>query len=235
MLAEAFLRKIVCRWGVPRQTITNRIDYQTSGVFPELCRLLRIKLNHTTSYNSQANEAIESKVRAIKMLIRSVAREYPHRWKQLMSLRLLVYRCSFHRATGDTPFHICTGRDAVLPAKFSRAVRTFLEDEDVENPKAYKMNLAHRLQEAYKACKHNLHKQRDMLQHQDLLPEYFSVGDQVLLFTPKTRTSSQIFEDRWTGIYSVIQCISKAIVEIKHNDKDTDVRKVHVSRLKKKL
>ncbi|CAM9821940.1 unnamed protein product, partial [Heterosigma akashiwo] len=110
MLAEAFLRKIVCRWGVPRQVITDRIAYQTSGVFPELCRLLGIKLSHTTSYNSQANGAVESKVRACKMLIRSVAREYPHRWKQLMSLCLLVYRCSFHRAIGDTPFHICTGR-----------------------------------------------------------------------------------------------------------------------------
>ena len=127
------------------------------------------------------------------------------------------------------------GRSPHLPGRFSRAVDSLLQDVEVDSPSAYAMNLAHRMEEAYRVGTYNLNKQRNALQHEQLLPEFFSVGDHVLLFTPKVKVSSDIFRDKWVGPYIVTRKINKAIMQIQNLQKANDIKEVHVERLKKKL
>ncbi|CAM9841996.1 unnamed protein product [Heterosigma akashiwo] len=235
MLCEALLTHWISKHGCMAVLVADSVRYQSAGSLPEFCDLLGIRLHNTTPFRPQANGSAESRVKTVKQLIRSLAHENPSKWKSMMSLALLVYRCSFHRSTGQTPFYLTHGREAVLPAKFSRAVESILQDTEIYNPGAYAVNLANRMREAFRVATHNIKKSRATLQHQALLPEYFSVGDRVLLFTPKVKKSTDLFHDSWSGDFIISRKISKIIHEIQRVDKPSDVRRVHVNRLKKRL
>ncbi|CAM9998772.1 unnamed protein product, partial [Heterosigma akashiwo] len=109
-VAEALVRKVISRWGCPSTIYCDGLPYSCFGDFPAMCSRLNIDLRHTTAYNPRSNGIIESKVAAIKALVRSLAFEHPHQWKQMLPLALLIYRCSFNRNTGETPFYLNSGR-----------------------------------------------------------------------------------------------------------------------------
>jgi hypothetical protein len=184
-VADAFVRKVISRHGCPSKLYADGVSYQRFGDFPALCDRLGVQLLHTTSYNPALNGVIESKVKVIKQLIRSLAVEQPLHWNQMLPLALLVYRCSFHRGLGDTPHYLNTGRSCTLPGVLNRVVRNLLQETEVANPSAYAENLVAWMQEAYAVATHNLQGSSDLLNRQALLPEYFVVGDVVMLFTPK--------------------------------------------------
>ena len=100
---------------------------------------------------------------------------------------------------------------------------------------AEKMNFAQGPRQGCRVARRNLAKMRDVLMDQDLLPDYFQVGDEVMLFTPKVRTSSQIFRNAWSGPYRIQRAHSKVVMDLVHTQKPTDQRLAHVSRLKRKL
>ncbi|CAN0052377.1 unnamed protein product [Heterosigma akashiwo] len=235
MLGEAFLSKVVARYGLPRTVISDQVAFQKYGEFPELLRLLGVTQKWSIAHRPHSNGVVESKTKVLKSLIRSVAAENPARWKSMMPFCLLIYRCSFHRSIGTSPFYLMHGRLPNLPGRFSRTVDSLLQDVEVENPSAYAMNLAHRMQEAYRVATYNLNKNRNLLQHEALLPEFFAVGDRVLLYTPKVKVSTDIFKDTWCGDYQITRQISKVIMEIQRVDNPQEIKKVHVNRLKKKL
>ncbi|CAM9909208.1 unnamed protein product, partial [Heterosigma akashiwo] len=114
-VAEALVRKVISRWGCPSTIYCDGASIQRFGDFPAMCSCLNIDLRHTTGYNPRSNGIIESKVAAIKALVRSLAFEHPHQWKQMLPLALLIYRCSFNRNTGETPFYLNSGRHCILP------------------------------------------------------------------------------------------------------------------------
>ncbi|CAM9548359.1 unnamed protein product, partial [Heterosigma akashiwo] len=109
-VAEALVRKVISRWGCPSTIYCDGASIQRFGDFPAMCSRLNIDLRHTTAYNPRLNGIIESKVAAIKALVRSLAFEHPRQWKQMLPLVLLIYRCSFNRNTGETPFYLNSGR-----------------------------------------------------------------------------------------------------------------------------
>ncbi|CAM9316841.1 unnamed protein product, partial [Heterosigma akashiwo] len=109
-VAEALVRKVISRWGCPSTIYCDGASIQRFGDFPAMCSHLNINLRHTTGYNPRSNGIIESKVAAIKALVRSLAFEHPHQWKQMLPFALLIYRCSFNRNTGETPYYLNSGR-----------------------------------------------------------------------------------------------------------------------------
>jgi len=234
-VAEAIVRKVISRWGTPQTIYCDSVNYQRFGDLPAMCERLGIALRHTSAFNPRANGMAESRCKSVKMLLKTIAFEHPQEWKSMIPLALMVYRCSFNRNTGETPSYLCTGRHCLLPGAFNRAVENLLQDTEVENPNAYAANLARRMRQAYEATDHNLRKSGEILQHQALLPDYFQAGEIVWLFTPRVKTSSSLFKDRWTGPYRIEQVISKVVMLLQNLERPNDRRKAHVSRLKRKL
>ncbi|CAM9116754.1 unnamed protein product, partial [Heterosigma akashiwo] len=115
MLGEAFLSKVVARHGCPRVVVHDSVSYQKQGEFPELLRMLGVIQKPTIPFRPSSNGCAESKIKAIKSLLRSVAREHPSRWKSMMPFCLLIYRCTFHRSIGMSPFYMVHGRSPHLP------------------------------------------------------------------------------------------------------------------------
>ena len=234
-LSEALIRKVISRHGTPSEIFCDSASYQASGTFRAFCARLNIRVRLTSAYQPTSNGLVESKVRMLKMLLRAVAFENPHCWRAMIPLALMVYRCSFNRNTGETPFFLNHGRDCTLPCAFNRAVENMLQETEVERPDVYAASLVRRVQEGCRVARRNLAKMRDVLMDQDLLPDYFQVGDEVMLFTPKVRTSSQIFRNAWSGPYRIQRAHSKVVMDLVHTQKPTDQRLAHVSRLKRKL
>ena len=234
-LSEALIRKVISRHGTPSEIFCDSVSYQASGTFRAFCARLNIRVRLTSAYQPTSNGLVESKVRMLKMLLRAVAFENPHCWRAMIPLALMVYRCSFNRNTGETPFFLNHGRDCTLPCAFNRAVENMLQETEVERPDVYAASLVRRVQEGCRVARRNLAKMRDVLMDQDLLPDYFQVGDEVMLFTPKVRTSSQIFRNAWSGPYRIQRAHSKVVMDLVHTQKPTDQRLAHVSRLKRKL
>ena len=67
------------------------------------------------------------------------------------------------------------------------------------------------------------------------IPKYFSVGDEVLLFSPVLhKHTPKTFTEFWIGPYTITRQISPVVFEIQKNDNPEKKDTVHVSRLKLK-
>ena len=67
------------------------------------------------------------------------------------------------------------------------------------------------------------------------VPKYFSIGDEVLLFSPVLhKHTPKTFTEFWTGPYTITRQISPVVFEIQKNDNPEKKDTVHVSRLKLK-
>ena len=69
------MKTVVLKHGCPVQLITDNASYYVKGNFPQLCKILGIKLSPVTAYHPQANGIAESKVKALKHIIRALVKK----------------------------------------------------------------------------------------------------------------------------------------------------------------
>ena len=82
---------MVLNHGCPSQIITDNAAYYVQGNFPKLCAYLGIKLSPVSAYHPQANGIAESKVKALKSLIRSLIKENYLDLEQFFAIHSLFF------------------------------------------------------------------------------------------------------------------------------------------------
>ena len=71
-VGETLVHQIVCRHGCPSTLICNDASYYVHGEFPKLCQLMGIRAALVAAYHSEANRIAETKVKTLKLLLRSL-------------------------------------------------------------------------------------------------------------------------------------------------------------------
>jgi ribonuclease HI/transposase InsO family protein len=120
-LATAFLRSIVCRFGVPNQVITDNGTQFTSQYFQEYCEDMGIQLcfasvTHPRS-NGQVERANAEILRGLKIRTYCDLEKHGARWIEELPSVLWGNRATPSRATGETPFFLVYGAEACLPRR----------------------------------------------------------------------------------------------------------------------
>jgi hypothetical protein len=115
----AFLKSIICRFGVPNHIITNNGTQFTSRIFQEYCegtgtQLYFAFVAHPRS-NVQAERANAEILRGLKTRTYDRLKKHGANWVSELPSVLCGNRTTSSRATGETPFFLVYGAEACLP------------------------------------------------------------------------------------------------------------------------
>ena len=155
---------------------------------------------------------------------------------QFLPDAIFAFNTSYNNQTGFTPFYINHGFEANLPGQLPMAMHHQETRKEITiSPRSYCAEVFCKFQPCFQLVLQNLNAASMKHTHVQDVPKYFSVGDEVLLFssvlqkyTPKT------FTEFWTGPYTITRQISPVVFEIQKNDNPENKDTVHVSRLKLK-
>lgn len=221
------LKKIIYRFGLIQQLLCDNATYNVGKEVKQFCRSKQIQLSPVTEYHPQANGIAESKVHALKMLLKSLCTQY-NNWEQYLEPALFAYRTTYHRTIRETPYFLNHGRDA----------RTFMgqlnEIPFQPNPECYSQQLEEQMQRVFLQVKTNLEqRQQKLFKDSSTLLEVFKIGQLVLFYNPVLPVHEHpTFHRFWTGPYVIIQKINPFIYRIQKLSEDKSIRRAHYSRLK---
>src|SRR5438046_4028272 len=130
--AKKFFQDIVVRFGVPNRIITDNGTQFTGSEFKDWCEEIGIKICYASMAHPQSNGQVERAngmvLQGVKSRVFDRLKPYAGKWARELPSVLWALRTSPSRATGETPFFLTYGSEAVLPTELefgSPRVRNF--------------------------------------------------------------------------------------------------------------
>ena len=114
-VVKALLSKWILHYGVPLRLHSDQGKQFDCEVIRLLCDHYKIRMSHTSPYNPKGNGATERLNRSILGLLSTLTPEEKVRWPMFLPELLFYYNSTPHSSTGQAPFTILFGRDAILP------------------------------------------------------------------------------------------------------------------------
>jgi transposase InsO family protein len=116
-----FLKGLVARFGVPNRIITDNGTQFRSRAFTAYCRELGSKICYASvahpRTNGQTERANPEVLRGFKTRTFNKLHKCGRRWVEELPAVLWSLRMTPNRATGQTPFSLVYGAEAVLPTE----------------------------------------------------------------------------------------------------------------------
>jgi hypothetical protein len=144
--AVAFLKSIVCRFGVPSRIITDNGTQFTIWIFQEYCEGIGTQLCFASVAHPRSNGQVERAnaeiLRGLKTCTYDCLKKHGANWVIELPPVLWGNRTTPSRATGETPFFLVYGAKACLPLEiimgspwvqdFDESMQEKLRREDVD-------------------------------------------------------------------------------------------------------
>jgi hypothetical protein len=145
-VANVIFDRWVCQWGAPGQLHSDQGSNFESNVVLELCKLLQIDKTRTTAYHPEGNGLVERTNRTIKNLLKAMVDDN-RQWDRTLSKAIMVYRCTVHSSTRQSPHFLWTGREMRIPCDLNAPYTGRLPMVTTEYAKSLKEALisSHRL------------------------------------------------------------------------------------------
>src|SRR3954465_11154725 len=127
-----YKRNILARFGVPQAIITDNGTQFTDRKFQEFVDKLGTKQHFTSVEHPQTNGQAEAANRVILHGLKRRLGEAKKAWVEELHSVLWAYRTTQHSSTGETPFTLTYGTEAVIPVEIrepSRRTESPLEEE----------------------------------------------------------------------------------------------------------
>ncbi|RDX91253.1 Pro-Pol polyprotein, partial [Mucuna pruriens] len=134
-------KKIVCRFGIPAEVVSDNGTQFASRVMADFCRELQIRQSFTSVEHPQSNGQVEA---ANKVILRGLWRcleETKGRWSEELPQVLWSYHTTPHSTTNETPFRLTFGSDAVIPVEIGEPSPWTTFFEPVDNEEELRANL----------------------------------------------------------------------------------------------
>jgi transposase InsO family protein len=129
-----FIKSIICRFGVPNRIITDNESQFTSGAFQGYNEDLVIQIYYASVAHPESNGQVERAnaeiLKGLKTRTYDGLKKHGKKWINELPCALWGNQTSPSRATGETPFFIVYGAEAVLPLEVtmgSLRVKTYDE------------------------------------------------------------------------------------------------------------
>ena len=126
-------RNIICRYGIPRVLVSDNGKQFDNSAFRDFCLELGIKNHYSSPAHPQANGQVEVTNRTLLKIIKTWLEGAKGIWLDELPSVLWAYRTTARTPTGETPFRLAYGTDAVIPAEIgltSYRVQNYMEDKN---------------------------------------------------------------------------------------------------------
>ncbi|KAK3027560.1 hypothetical protein RJ639_042329 [Escallonia herrerae] len=138
---EFFSKNVVCRFGVPKILITDNGKQFDNSNFRSFCKGLSICLRFTSVAHPQFNGQTENMNRSILQGLKRKLDDAKGAWVDELPKVLWAYRTTPHSVTGETPFLLCFGTEALLPVEVGLPTVQVLQFSEAENEENLRGNL----------------------------------------------------------------------------------------------
>jgi hypothetical protein len=183
--------KIVTRYGLPDEIISDRGGGFVCKMFSKLCKLLHVRKIHTTAYRPQGNGANERVHSTLYTLLRNLCQNKPEKWETHLPYALYAYNVQHHRSINKSPHEALYGCQP-------RLVQLDLND----TPTVHLDSRLQMMQDAHQASAATQKKTEEQrLQHQQKPLPDFNPGDHVKLALHVRHKMAPF----WRGPYAVIK------------------------------
>ncbi|GJW87972.1 reverse transcriptase domain-containing protein [Tanacetum coccineum] len=108
---------IVCRFGLPGEIVSDNGKQFCDNPFKDWCTRLSITQRFASVKHPQTNGLVERANRSLGEGIKARLDRHKGRWVEELSHVLWAHRTTIKVSTGDTPFSLVYGTEAVIPAE----------------------------------------------------------------------------------------------------------------------
>ena len=131
----------MCRFGIPQTIISDNGRQLDSREFHSFCSNLGIRNKYSSPRHPQANRQTEVTNRTLLKIIKARLARAKGAWSKEFPSVLWAYRTTARTPTGETPFNLTYGIEAVIPIKIGlTSLRKEFFNED-NNDDQLKLNL----------------------------------------------------------------------------------------------
>ena len=236
--AVKFMKNIVARFGVPNRIITDNGTQFTSHAFINYCDSLGTRVCYASAAhpqsNGQAERANAEILKGLKTKSFDPLKKKGVNWIAHLQDVLWSLRTSPSRATGETPFFLVYGAEAVLPTEVAyEAPRVALFDETTQDQR--RLEDVDILEEARRrvVIRNAKYLQKLRRYHQQRVhPRALKVGDLVLR-RAQTRAGKDKLSPMWDGPFLVTSVHRNGSVRLEDQDGYPEQSAWNIEHLKK--
>ena len=131
----------MCRFGLPRTLITDNGRQFAGARFAEFCEDLNISHNFTSVAHPQANGEAEVTNRTLLQGIKTRLEKAKGTWADELYHVLWAYRTTQRLPTGETPFALAFGTEAVIPIELKLPSARVTAFDEPQNAQSLRANL----------------------------------------------------------------------------------------------
>ena len=110
-------KNIICKFAVPRVIISNNGKQFDNPKFQKFCQDLGVKNHYSSPKHPQANSQTKVKNRSLLKIIKTWHEGAKGEWSEELPNVLWAYRTTMRVPTGETPFRLTFGTEAVIPVE----------------------------------------------------------------------------------------------------------------------
>ncbi|GAU40405.1 hypothetical protein TSUD_136520 [Trifolium subterraneum] len=200
-----FKRDIICRCGIPQAVVTDNGTQFTDETFRGFLAKINTKHHFTSVEHPQTNGQAEAANRVILRGLRRRLGDAKKQWVEELPHVLWAYRTTPHSTTGETPFRLAYGTEAVIPVEIgepSRRTEAPLDEQMNDDAMREELNLVEEIQTAASLKEASL-KQLVAAQHDTkVIKRDLEVGSIVLRRNAKDSHEGKLAAN-WEGPYRV--------------------------------
>ncbi|XP_057452759.1 uncharacterized protein LOC130744604 [Lotus japonicus] len=201
-----YWRKLICRFGVPATIVSDNGTQFTSRSVKSFCSEMGIELRFASVEHPQSNGQVESANKVVLNGLKKRLGEAKGLWADELLTVIWAYNTTPQSTTGETPFKLAYGVDAMIPAEVQDVtfrVATYSEDQNDAN-RLVDINLVEETQAAVR-LRQALVKQRSERRYNSrVVPRQMKVGDLVLRRKAKGLDDSKL-SPNWEGPYRILR------------------------------
>ena len=230
-VAKGLVEHVIIPLGTPYMILTDNGKEFENELWHEICRILGITKQRTTTYHPACNGAIERWHRSMNALLGKTVEVHQKDWPQRLPYVVSAYNGSVHESTGFTPNFLMFGRELNVAV-----------DLTMGNPSGppqsvndYAAHLTGLMADAYEDVRVQLGRSAErQKQYYDFSakPREFKAGDLVWLYSPR---AFQNRTPKWSRCYSgpweVVRRVNAVNYAVRRSPRSAVVM-VHVNKLK---
>ncbi|CAJ0968257.1 unnamed protein product [Ranitomeya imitator] len=208
-LAALFIKHIFRLHGMPDKIVSDRGPQFASRFWRELCHLLSIELNLSSTYHPETNGLVERANQTLVTYLRHFVSARQDDWASLLSWAEFALNNSVADSTGQTPFLLNYGQHPRVPVPMPVSSA----DSRVADWAVEAWDIWDRTQDAIRASKERMRSSTDA--HRRPAPT-FAPGDLVWLSARniRLRVESTKFAPRYLGPFKVLEQVNPVVYRL---------------------
>src|SRR3954469_11348628 len=200
-----YKRNILARFGVPQAIITDNGTQFTDKKFQEFVAKLGTKQHFTSVEHPQTNGKAEAANRVILRGLKRRLGEAKKAWVEELHSVLWAYKTTPHSSTGETPFRLTYGTEAVIPVEIrepSRRTESPLDEELNDEAMREELDMVEEIRIGSSLREAKLKQQIALRYNTKVIKREFEVGAPVLRRNMKDSREGKLAPN-WEGPYRV--------------------------------